>query len=124
MHCEYLSNINGIQIKLFSNIKSLNLSSNNIDDMTELLALRQVSDLNLSCNKITRVAGLDNMLSSLEKINLSHNRVASLQYFGETIKNGLSAPNLESIDLNDNYIGDLSHIKYLKAVTSLKSVVF
>lgn len=64
------------------------------------------------------------MLRSLVKLNLSHNRIASLQFFSDRIKNGQSAPNLEFIDFNDNYIGDLKQISYLKPITSLKEIIF
>lgn len=102
----------------------MNLSSNNIEDIQELNVLHHVEDLNLSCNKITHIAGLDNMLGSLFKINLSHNRIASLSYFKTVIKNGRSAPNLTSLDFNDNYIGDLAHVTFLKPITSLREVTF
>ena len=94
MHCENLSNINGIQIQLFQNLKVLNLSSNNIEDISELQSLWKVEDLNLSCNKITKITGLDNMLRNLKKINMSHNRIASLEYFKVMVHNGMMAPNL------------------------------
>jgi len=78
MHCENFSNINGIQIPMFQNLHELNLSSNQIEDIAELNVLSHITDLNLSCNKITKIQGLDNMLRSLQKITLSHNRISSL----------------------------------------------
>ena len=81
MHCDQFSNLNGIQVQMFQNITELNLSSNNIEDMSELSNLRKVRILNLSCNKVVNICGLDNMMESLEKLVLSHNRIASLQYF-------------------------------------------
>ena len=73
---------------MFASITHLNLSSNNLTDIGELSALHQVRELNLSCNKISAVRGLDNMLGSLEKLILSHNRIASLNYFREVFVNG------------------------------------
>lgn len=78
MHCENFSNINGIQIPMFQNLHELNLSSNQIEDISELNVLSHIKDLNLSCNKITKIQGLDNMLRSLQKITFSHNRISSL----------------------------------------------
>jgi hypothetical protein len=78
MHCENFSNINGIQIPMFQNLHELNLSSNQIEDIAELNVLSHITDLNLSCNKITKIQGLDNMLRSLQKITFSHNRISSL----------------------------------------------
>lgn len=88
MHCENFCNINGIQIKMFQSIVELNLSSNNLSDISELSVLKNVRNLNLSCNKITQVQGLDGMIGSLRRIVLSHNRIASLQYFSTIIENG------------------------------------
>jgi Leucine-rich repeat (LRR) protein len=85
MHCENFCNINGIQIKLFQNLIDLNLSSNNIEDIGELQVLQKVQTLNLSCNKITQIKGLESMISSLSKLILSHNRITSLQYFKQII---------------------------------------
>ena len=78
MHCQSLCDINGIQIKMFASITHLNLSSNSLTDIGELSALHHVRELNLSCNKISSIKGLDNMLGALEKLVLSHNRIASL----------------------------------------------
>ena len=109
MHCENFSNINGIQIWLFQNLVELNLSSNNLEDIGELICMKQLRILNLSCNKISQIQGLDNSLHSLEKIILSHNRIAHLNYFGR-IQNSSEAPNLSHLDLNDNYIGDIQQL--------------
>jgi len=50
---------------MFQNLHELNLSSNQIEDISELNVLSHIKDLNLSCNKITKIQGLDNMLRSL-----------------------------------------------------------
>lgn len=44
------------------------------------------------------------MAHTLRKVNLSHNRIVSLQYFSDSKAfNGQWV--IESLDLNDNYIG-------------------
>ena len=48
------------------------------------------------------------MMKKLKRLNLSHNRISSLQYFKETILSSVDAPNLSYVDFNDNYIGDLT----------------
>lgn len=88
MHCEQFCNINGIQIQMFQNLSELNLSSNNIEDISELSILKKVKTLNLSCNLITQIRGLENMLRSLEKLILSHNRIISLDFFKKHVQNG------------------------------------
>ena len=123
MHCENLCNINGIQITLFNQLEELNLSSNNIEDISELNALKRVRSLNLSCNKITTISGLNSMLPTLERLVLSHNRIANLGFFKQ-IKSGQEAPNFVHLDLADNYIGDLAQVQNLKAITSLRELIF
>ena len=51
MHCAQLTELRGIN--LFVNVRELNISSNNVLSMNGLEGLRQVEDLNLSCNKIS-----------------------------------------------------------------------
>jgi len=124
MHCENFCNINGIQIKMFQPIIELNLSSNNLSEIGELSVLKHIRNLNLSCNKITQIQGLDGMIGSLRRLVLSHNRIASLQYFATIIQNGQSAPHLATIDLNDNYISGMQQVRHFRPIISLKEVIF
>ena len=64
------------------------------------------------------------MMGTLEKVILSHNRIANLEYFKMICSNGMVAPNFKSLDLNDNYISDLANIQCLKQITSLKELIF
>jgi Leucine-rich repeat (LRR) protein len=109
---------------MFQNITDLNLSSNNIEDLNELSNLRNVKILNMSCNKIVNICGLESMMGSLEKLVLGHNRIASLGYFKKLVVNGQVAPNLTTIDLNDNYIGELAQVEHLKQIASLQDLTF
>lgn len=109
---------------MFQPIVELNLSSNNLSDISELSVLKNVRHLNLSCNRITQVQGLDGMIGSLRRLVLSHNRIASLQYFSTIVQNGQSAPHLVTIDLNDNYIGDIQQVRHFRPIISLKEVIF
>lgn len=94
-------------LNLFPNLKELNVSSNNILSMSGLENLSSLETLNLSCNKITQIFSMQNVARSLKTLNLSHNRITSLIPLGEFAE--ISC--LESLDLTDNYIGELSHIK-------------
>ena len=51
MHCAQLTELRGVN--LFVNVRELNISSNSVLSMNGLEGLRQVEDLNLSCNKIS-----------------------------------------------------------------------
>ena len=105
MHCVQLTELRGIH--LYVNVRELNISSNSVLSMNGLESLRQVEDLNLSCNKISQIFSLQNMARSLKRLNLSHNRIVSLTPLGEIAD---QSP-LQVLDLTDNYIGELSHVK-------------
>lgn len=80
--------------------------------------------LNLSCNRIVSIAGLEGMLHCLKKLVLSHNRIATLHFFSQAMDLGLTALNLELLDLNDNYVSSLDQVQHLKRIAGLKEVVF
>jgi len=75
--------------------------------MSGLEALRSLETLNLSCNKITQIFCMQNIARSLKHLNLSHNRIVSLTPLGDFAEISV----LESLDLTDNYVGELSHVK-------------
>ena len=105
MHCAQLTELRGLH--LFPNLKELNASSNSVLSMSGLEGLQNLQTLNLSCNKITQIFSLSNLAKSLKHLNLSHNRIVSLLPLGEFAE----IASLEVLDLTDNYIGELSHIK-------------
>ena len=94
-------------LHLFANIKELNVSSNGLTSMSGLENLRNLENLNLSCNKITQILSIESVARTLKTLNLSHNRIVSLMPLGEFAD--ISA--LESLDLTDNYVGELSNLK-------------
>ena len=61
----------------------------------------------MSCNKLTQIFSLQNVARTLKSLNLSHNRIVSLVPLGEFAEISV----LEVLDLTDNYIGELSHIR-------------
>ena len=60
------------------------------------------------------------MAKSLKVLNLSHNRIVSLAAMKELADISV----LEVIDLTDNYIGELSHIKSLQNFRNLREISF
>jgi len=76
--------------------------------------------LNLSCNKIAQISGLKAISGSLKVLNLSHNRVLSLQHIGEIA----STSTLEVLDLTDNCIGDPSQLRCLQGLRFLRELAF
>ena len=88
--------------------------------MSGLENLRHLETLNLSCNKLTQIFGLQTMVKSLRILNLSHNRIVSLIPLGEIAEDSV----LEVVDLTDNYVGELSHIKQLSKFDNLREISF
>ncbi len=115
MHCPDLNSPQGIQS--LRNIKTLNLSSNNLLSMQGLQSLTQLSSLNLSCNKIQTIPPLQ--MPNLRTLNLSHNRITSIKPL-----ESLSDSRLQELDLTDNYIGELSQIKSLSELRYLRTLHF
>ena len=60
------------------------------------------------------------MARSLQTLNLSHNRIVSLVPLGEIAE---ESP-LEVLDLTDNYVGELSHVKQLAKFDRLRELSF
>jgi len=61
-----------------------------------------------------------NIARTLKHLNLSHNRIVSLLPLEEFA----DISTLEVLDLTDNYIGDLSHLKALAKYSRLQNVGF
>jgi Leucine-rich repeat (LRR) protein len=118
MHCTQLTEMRGLN--LYPNLKELNVSSNNVLSMSGLESLRCLVTLNLSCNKITQIFNLQCMAKTLKSLNLSHNRIVSLVPLGEFAEVAV----LETLDLTDNYIGDLSHVRHLGNYAHLRTLAF
>ena len=107
-------------LHLFPNVNDLNVSSNSILTMSGLESLNRLESLNMSCNKLTRIFCLANIAKTLKHLNLSHNRIVSLLPLEEFAD--ISA--LEVLDLTDNYVGDLSHLKALAKYGQLRELSF
>ena len=56
----------------------------------------------------------------MKSLNLSHNRIVSLVPFGEFAEVSV----LETLDLTDNYIGELEHVRHLSKYKQLRNVSF
>ena len=90
-HVRSISEIDGLDK---SEIKSLNLSGNQITEITGLDALTTLHELKLGNNKITEIKGLD-ALTNLEALDLSDNQITEIK--------GLDAlTNLHELNLVNN----------------------
>lgn len=80
---------------------TINLSHNNLANLTGLEFLTNVTTLDLSYNKLTDITGLTNLLSVSDRLNLSYNRLLNL--------NGI--PNLSAVyyaNVACNYIAGVA----------------
>ncbi|MCK9223839.1 MAG: protein phosphatase 1 regulatory subunit 42 [Candidatus Muirbacterium halophilum] len=93
-----LISLNGLEF--CKNLENIDLSNNDISDISALSALTSVKALNLSGNKISDITSLAN-LSTINSLNLSGNGISDI-----TSLAGLS--NLENLSLSNTNISDLS----------------
>jgi Leucine-rich repeat (LRR) protein len=93
MHSEHLTNIKGFED--FINLKTLNLSSNNLSGSINI-SHSLIQSVNLSFNNITSI---NLSTTALTELILSNNNLKSLQF----IQN---INNLEKLDVSDNNISD------------------
>lgn len=96
------------QIKVFQNLKELNLRGNELVEFPEILTrLPNLRKLNLSHNFLRRLPRSIAKLRQLEEIHLDHNQL-------EEIPVGIAGLNrLRTIDLSHNAISSLEVIYYL-----------
>lgn len=105
--CTTLNNVNGN----FPRLHSLDLSSNSLDTIpAELNSLQNLTHLDLSKNRLTKLTKLNNRIRSLD---LSHNRLTS----SEIVK---ISPKIRILNLSYNQIThlplDIMHFKSLKSI--------
>jgi len=104
MHCQQLTSLKGVSE--YSNITELNVSSNNLLSMSGLETLCHLKHVNLSCNKISQIFSVEHLARSLRSLNLSHNRIVSILPLQDLALSKEAV--LSSLDLTDNYIGELN----------------
>ena len=74
----------------------------------------------MSCNKISQIFCLSHLRKTLKSLNLSHNRLVSLQPLAEMAEESV----LKELDLTDNYIGELGQVKILSPFRFLQDLSF
>jgi uncharacterized protein with FMN-binding domain len=105
-----IKSLEGLQYA--KNIKSLMITSNEIEDISQISELNNLTTLNLNFNSIKDISPLAK-LSNLTFINLCDNKVSDLKPLRNLNK-------LEYLDVTRNPISDISQISTLK--NSLKAI--
>ena len=107
-----LSNSEIVPLKYMKNLEVLNLSRNQISDLTPLFGLKSLKVLFLYDNK--RISDLTPLskLTNLTDLSLYDNRISDLSPLS-------NLTNLIKLTLNDNQISDLSPLKNLVNLTEL-----
>jgi dynein light chain 1 len=99
------------------NVKHLALSTNCIDKMISLPALKNLQVLSLGRNMIKKIAGLEEVGGTLEQLWLSYNSISSLD--------GLqSCSKLTTLFMSNNKIKDWSELDKLQPLPALNNVLF
>lgn len=103
LHISRITDIEGLNE--LSELKMLDLSSNDITKIEGLDKLTDLKRLDLNSNCITKIDGLGN-LRNLTMLDLSNNKISKIQ--------GLkSLSNLDFLDLHDNVITKIENIQSL-----------
>ena len=99
-----LTDISGI--KLFKNLRQLNIGYNKITDISVLKDLINLTELYMYNNQIKDISVLKN-LTKLNILNIGFNKIKDISVLSNLIK-------LKKLYLNNNKIKDISVIKDLK----------
>ncbi len=109
--------MDGNTLSTLNKCEHLSLSSNGIDKMKPMPALRNLKILSLSRNKIKRIGGLDEIGDTLEELWLSYNVIDTL--------NGLHpCRKLKILYLSNNKITKWDEIDKLRDLPKIDKVVF
>ncbi len=107
-------NLTNADIQVLSymkNLKQLNLSGNNISDLTPLSGLTNLESIDLIVCNITNLYPLRN-LTKLKYLSVGHNYISDI-----SVVSNLS--NLESFHVSHNNISDVSALRYCTALKRL-----
>ena len=114
LHSNKLSKIEPA-IKSFKALQQLDLSSNDIVDLSGIVGVSSISHLNLSANKIRTLSAIGQLVN-LQYLNLSCNRIESISAIS-------NLKHLRFLDLHANQIRTNAEIIHLKKLTKLKELV-
>ena len=115
-----LKSMQGIQD--FTNLLVLDLSSNEIQNMTTSLTynLKSLKRINMSCNHLSSLNGIENLVN-LEEANFSHNKIVNIEsLIGLSNKTNR---NLKNLQIEDNLLADVKQLSVIITFINLESLV-
>ena len=98
-------------LRQMTSLTLLDLSSNEIDDISFLSGLKQIAQLYLGSNRIADISPLENLVH-LTALDLQHNRLTHIGSL-ETLHS------LKIVNLQDNELSDISPLKGLSRISYL-----
>merc|ERR1719460_2073456 len=98
------------------NVKKLSLSTNCIDKMISLPALKNLEILSLGRNMIKKIAGLEEVGATLRELWLSYNQISALDGLQPCIK-------LTTLFMSNNKIKDWGELLKLQGNPELTSIL-
>lgn len=93
-------------IKLVPGLQELSLSSNRLTELCDISSLHELRVLNLSMNNFSVCSNWHSKIGNIVKIDLSQNKVASLQGFHRLYS-------LISLDLSCNLVEDVEEVQHI-----------
>lgn len=93
-------------IKLVPKLRHLSLSSNKLTELCDVSCLHDLRILNLSMNNFELCDSWHSKIGNIVKIDLSQNKVVSLQGFSRLYS-------LESLDLSCNSVTDVEEVQHI-----------
>ena len=111
-----------IRIKIFKNLKELNLLDNELTDISVLKDLNKLETLTLNDNNIFDISVLKD-LNKLKELNISDNKIKDISVI-QYLKN-LKELNIRGLELESDqlqYIQSLKKLKYLYCYKGFKDI--
>ena len=119
--------------KTASKLTEINVSGNNIEDLTPIKDITTLEYLNVSKNKIKDINAIENM-AVLNALNISSNKIEDIEPVGKLTRlttlylatnkvkdiSSLRNLNLSKLDISNNRIESLDDIKNMSSLTELK----
>lgn len=102
-------------LHFFPQLKYLNLSHNQISNITHLYDCICLENINLGYNRIRVLSNLERCIGRIKILNLSHNEIESLDGLDKIYS-------LEKINLSHNNINDIHEVQHISKLPNLESI--